>query len=121
MKINFFSKLGILFLLLLCAFLGSLRYRQWKNQVAIEKEKRALQEQISSFNKKNQDLSDSLAYLDSADFKDRVARQQLNLKRNGEVVFGFVDAPPAEPEGADGANSGGPNYEKWVNYFFGDN
>lgn len=118
LKLNLTSKAALFGLLVLALFLGNLRYQQWKNQAAIDKEKRDLQEQINTISKKNQDLSDSLSYLGSPDFKDQVARQQLNLKRNGEVVFGFVDAPAAAPAPADPSQNL-PDYQKWVEYFFG--
>jgi cell division protein FtsB len=106
-------------MLLLCGFLANLRYQQWKNQVAIDKEKKSLESQISALNKKNQDLSDSLSYLGSSDFKERTARQQLNLKRDGEVVFGFTDAPTSTPpQNRALATANMPNYEKWIEYFF---
>ena len=120
LKLSWTSKLTLLLLLGLAIFLGNIRYQQWKNQRAIEQEKQQLQDQVAAMSKKNQELSDSLSYLNSTDFKDRVARQQLNLKRNGEVVFGFTDAPPlTSPSASPVRVSGTSNYEKWLEYFFG--
>jgi cell division protein FtsB len=121
-KINLTSKLTLGLLALLLIFLGRLKYQQYKNQQAIDREKQRLEQQISSLGKKNQDLSDSLSYLGSADFKERVARQQLNLKKDGEVVFGFSDnAAQAQSGALDSGQNAGPNYEKWIEYFFGNN
>jgi cell division protein FtsB len=120
-KISLTSKFTLLMLALLLVFLGRVKYQQYKNQQAIDKEKKALEQQISALGKKNQDLSDSLSYLNSADFKERVARQQLNLKKDGEVVFGFSDSPPQTPNSQSASALNSPNYEKWVEYFFGNN
>ena len=121
LKLNLSSKLTLLLLLGLFLFLAYLRYGQWKNQVAIDREKKNLQDQIAAFSEKNQQLSQSLSYLGSSDFKERAARQQLNLKRNGEVVFGFTDSPPSVSTDASAQNNSVPNYEKWIEYFFGNN
>ena len=122
MKFSLSSKLMIALLVIFCSFLANLRYQQWKNQKAVDQQKRNLQEQIAALQKKNQDLSDSLSYLGSSDFKDRFAREQLNLKRNGEVVFGFTDAPTSTPAAGPAASEpSGSNPEKWIEYFFGSN
>ena len=121
LKLNLSSKLTLLLLLGLFLFLAYLRYGQWKNQVAIDREKKNLQDQIVAFSEKNQQLSQSLSYLGSSDFKERAARQQLNLKRNGEVVFGFTDSPPSVSVDASDQTGSVPNYEKWIEYFFGNN
>lgn len=116
---TFSSKLSLIMLLGIAIFLANLRYQQYKTQQAIDKEKQALKERIESLNKKNEDLSGSLAYFSSQDFQQLAARQQLNLKREGEVVFGFADQP-AQSAGAEGEhNEKIPNYQKWIKYFFG--
>ncbi len=119
LKLKLSSKLTLLLLLGLFLFLAYLRYGQWKNQLAIDKERKKLQDQITALNGKNQSLTQSLSYLGSSDFKERAAREQLNLKRNGEVVFGFTDAPPTVAAEAAGQTDNAPNYEKWIEYFFG--
>jgi len=119
-KLPNFSPFLIL-LALLAVFLGFLRFSQYSGQRAIEKEKADMQKQVADFQKKNKDLSDSLSYLGSGDFQEQVARQQLGLKKNGEVVFGFTDAPTSTPNSDLGSTASLPNYEKWLNYFFGNN
>ena len=120
LKFNLTSKITLILLLFFCAFLANMRYQQYKNQLAIDREKESLKQQIDSLSKKNEDLSNSLSYLGSSDFKEQAARQQLNLKRNGEIVFGFSGQAGGTTSGGGQDNSGGPNYEKWINYFFGN-
>jgi cell division protein FtsB len=118
-KLSLTSRLSLLLLGFLALFLGSVRYGQWKNEKAVEKEKQSLQLQISGLEQKNNELSKSLSYLGSSDFKERLAREQLNLKKDGEIVFGFTDV--AATVSSDTDNSKIPNYEKWIQYFFSGN
>ncbi len=88
---KFFSaKLILLLLLVGVVVLGSIQYRQRTQRQGITGEIGQLQQQQRGLEQKNQELSDSLQYLTSAGYKDRIARQQLGLKKNGEVVYGFA-------------------------------
>lgn len=107
-------------LLIFLAFAVNLKFQQWNNQRAIDAEKQNLAKQTADLEKKNGDLSQSLSYLNSADFKERVARQQLNLKKNGETVYNFGQNPSATATVASEA-SGQSNFQKWLDYFLGSN
>jgi len=113
------SKITIVGLLILLAFLADWRYKQWTGEKIIRAEKQDLQQQADSLQKKNDELSQALQSLNSDSFKEGVARLQLNYKKPGEQVYTFVDAAqtgqPQEP-----ASSGGGNAKKWLDYFFGD-
>jgi cell division protein FtsB len=106
-------------LILLLVFLGDLKFRQWQNQRAIEKQELSLQQQADSLQKKNDQLSQSLQYLNSSDFKEEVARQQLGYKKDGETVYGF-SADGQETAQNTVAQSGAGDAGKWWNYFFSD-
>jgi len=113
------SKITIVGLLILLIFLADWRYRQWASEKVIQAEKKDLQQQADSLQKKNDELSQSLQYLNSDSFKESVARQQLDLKKQGEQVYTFVDAAQTgQPQVP--ASSGGGNAKKWLDYFFGD-
>ena len=116
-KQNLKSKLAIFLLFILLAFLGNLKYQQWKNQKKIEAEKQSLQKQADSLMKKNNELSESLEYINSPNFKERVARQQLNLKKEGETVYSFIELKNTN-ENTEQQNKGESNASKWWNYFF---
>lgn len=115
-KQRFSSTLTIIGLFVLMAFLADWKYKQWQNENLIEKQKLSLQQQADSLQKKNNDLSQSLDYLNSDNFKEGVARQQLNLKKQGEQVYTFADAPDTAKQTDVAANSG--NAKKWLDYFF---
>ena len=111
------SKIVIFGLIILLAFLGKLKYSQWRAQQEIEKQKELLQQQADALEKKNSDLNQSLQYLNSPDFKERVAREDLGLKKNGEQVYSFGD-PTSATATPVAQNSGNQNPSKWWNYFF---
>ena len=112
------SKLAAALLIILLAFLVNIKYRQWKEERSVNKLKNDLQQQAAAQQKKNQDLSDSLSYLNSNDFKEQVARQQLDLKKNGEVVYNFTeDGAATVPSAVQPPALANP--QKWWRYFFG--
>jgi cell division protein FtsB len=113
------SKITIVGLLILSAFLADWRYKQWVGEKIIQAKKQDLQQQADSLQKKNDELTQSLQYLSSDSFKEGVARQQLSLKKQGEQVYTFVDAAQTgQPQAP--ASSGGGNAKKWLDYFFGN-
>jgi len=111
------SKIAIFGLLVLLAFLADWKYKQWNSENLIQEQKNSLQQQADILQKKNDELSQSLQYLNSDSFKESVARQQLNLKKQGEVEYTFADQPAAAPLPAKDS-SGGSNPKKWLDYFF---
>ncbi len=116
------SKITIGALLVLLAIFTNLKFRQWQQQQEVEKLKASLMQQEDSIQKKNQDLSTSINYLNSEDFKEQVARQQLNLKKEGEIVYTFTqNNVAATTTNFAAATKPIPNQGKWWNYFFGKN
>jgi len=111
------SKLAITGLFLLLIFLGDLKFKQWLNARQIEKQRQSLQQQADELQKKNDELNQSLQYLNSSSFKERVARQQLDLKKQGEQVYSFSDAPQVLGASTQPQES---NFKKWWDYFFTD-
>jgi cell division protein FtsB len=111
------SKITVAALFILLVFFAQLKYRQYLSQRQIETQKQTLLAQADSQQKKNNDLNQSLQYLNSSSFKEQVARQQLNLKKDGETVYTF-----GSPVGQSlpSASSEGPasNAKKWWDYFF---
>ena len=116
-KTLLYSKYSLIFLVVLLAFMANLEFKQYRDQKAIEAQKASLQEQADSLSKKNRELNESLAYLNSTDFKERVARQQMNLKKEGEVVYGFTEADGSALQ-AGQQKAADSNFVKWWKYFF---
>jgi hypothetical protein len=61
-----------------------------------------------------------LELLQADGFKERAAREQLELKKEGEVVVRFQETRPEAlaVETTTQKNNGTSNYEKWLSYFF---
>jgi len=113
------SKIAIGLLIILLAFLANSKYKQWQQVRAINALKADLLRQADVQQKKNQELTDSINFLNSGDFKEQVARQQLNLKKNGEVVYNFTQGDDASATSAvAGASITASNPQKWWGYFF---
>ena len=100
-------------------FFGYTKFLQVKNQRAIDAEKQNLINQANTLNGQNQQLSQSISYLNSTDFKEKVARQQLDLKRSGEIAYNFTQGSQqtvVQPAPAPTTS----NFQKWWNYFNGN-
>ena len=126
----------------LLVFILAMVFRQWRQKYVVQKEINDLSVQASSLQQKNQDLQNLLQYLQTTDYKQEAAREQLNLQRSGEVVYNFsaqgqsgqagqsgqggqfgqdgVSAAGAGNAGAaaDAAGQNVSDAQKWWNYFF---
>ncbi len=119
LKNNLSSKVAIFGLVVLLVFLADWKYKQWSSENLIDKQKLSLLTQADALQKKNSELTQSLEYLNSTTFKESVARQQLNLKKQGEQVYTFTDTPEANISAGLSVNNSA-NATKWLNYFFGN-
>lgn len=116
MKLNWTSKFVIFGLIIMAIFLGQQKFRQYRVQKAIELEKQKLQKQSDEIQGKNLELEQTLSFLDSKTYKELIARQQLNMQKEGEVAYGFSDASPTVPT-VNPESDNGNNFQKWVNFF----
>lgn len=113
------SRTALVALLVLLLFLGRSKFKQWQQQREITKQKATIQAQADAQQKKNDELNQSLQYLNSPTFKEQVARNQLGLKKQGEQVYSFMEAPTAQASVQ--ARGDGDNFRKWWDYFFSQN
>lgn len=112
-----FSKPVIAILIILVVFIGTLEFKQFQKRSKYNKEIAELQKQEQELVAKNQTLQDSLDYFNNNEYKEKIARQQLNLKKDGEIVVNY----PAIKENTEQHEQKPPepkNPEKWWNYFF---
>ncbi|HYV33669.1 MAG TPA: septum formation initiator family protein [Candidatus Limnocylindria bacterium] len=112
------SKIAIVALLGLALFLGDLKFKQWQSQREIEKQAQSLVAQTDALQKKNDQLNQSLQYLNSTGAKEHVAREQLGYKKNGEVVYGFINVAPNTQDSQAAPKQ--DNVQKWWDYFFNE-
>lgn len=111
------TKTALLLLAFLAAFFGYLRWQQYRQRMSIETEKNNLEAQIAGVEKKNQEMEAQIKYLSSLSSKEKVAREQLNLKKQGERIYSFTleDRAQALVAGASTGNESNP--VKWWRYF----
>jgi cell division protein FtsB len=118
-KIDFFASkwflaIGFLILVLVALALGRETYRKYQVQKKIDD----LRAELGRLEKSNQDLSDMIAFLQTDEYRERQARQKLNLKADEEEV---VVVPEIEIENEikdENKERKLSNPEKWWNYFF---
>gem|GEM_PF-4916506 len=96
---------------------------QWQKQQAIQHEISELTRQSTSLSEKNDLMKQTLAYLHTNNYKESIARKDLNLKENGEIVINFTENPTASSTQTDAStmySKKGPMYNllEWWNYFF---
>ncbi len=112
------SKIFFIALIILGLFLFNIKYKQYQQQKSIETERNNFIKQARELEKNNLDLSQSLTYLNSDSFKEKIARQELNLKKKDEQVFNFSDnLNAAELSSLNSQEQNKPNFLKWWDYF----
>lgn len=121
------SKTFIVLGSLIFIFLIVIITRQLIERHQINSEIAQLQKQASDLQKKSNDLQNFISYLNTDDYKEKTARNQLNLQKNGEFVYSFADqgnsnASPdisqAQPNNLISEQSNVSDSRKWWNYFF---
>ncbi len=112
------SKIILIILFSSAIFFARQEYLQYKSQKKIENEKNKITGQIKELTEKNEQLKQSLTYLNSAGFKERLAREQLNLKKPDEQIFSFSESS-AQTKDSSGNAQEKSNPQKWLAYFFG--
>ncbi len=114
------SKIALVILIIIAAFLFKTEYSAWQKRKSIEQEITTLQNQQNALEQKNQELAKSLDYLNTSDYKEKIARQQLNLQKKGELAINFPDSINSQNSSALNINQNQKNWEKWWLYFFKD-
>lgn len=90
----------------------------------IQKEVEGLQAQAAQIQNENSELKQQIAYLQTPEFQEKVAKEKLNLQKPDENVIvvnpGVALAQQTQqqqiPQIAAGEEL--PNYQKWWNLFF---
>lgn len=112
---------AIALLALVFIFMLVTEFNDWRKKHSVDTEIAQLTQQSQVLEQKNQEISNSLNFLGSSNFRETIAREQLNLKKDGELVYDLPDsvqnpnslsANLKANEGQDG------NPQKWYAYFF---
>ncbi len=121
---SFRVRVFVLTLLFFVAFVGYHFLRIKHKQLKINKEVAELQEKIDEFESRNKNLEQLAQYLQTDYFKEREAKQKLNLVKEGEKVVIVKNSKikrtlEKTEEKKPKVEIDRPNYYYWWYYFFG--
>jgi cell division protein FtsB len=85
----FSSKPFMVIALVAVVCVGALEYKQFMERRKIDQEIAGLQTEEQRLTETNKQLEQSISFLSSAEYQDKLARLQLNLKKEGEIVVNF--------------------------------
>lgn len=118
---------SIIFFIVGVIFVGSILWVTTKviyKDRKIEKEIEALKQDAQRIKNENQSLTQRIAYFETPEFQERVAKEKLNLQKQDENVvvikpsrFLEDDVVPKETVLSQEQQQL-PNYKKWWDYFF---
>lgn len=107
--------LGVLVLALLVA--GALEYTQYLDRKQIDQEIAGLLAEEERLISTNKQLEQSISFLSSPEYQEKLARMQLNLKKEGEIVVNFP-TESASSRVVTNAPTNSSNLINWWKYIF---
>ncbi len=90
----------------------------------IEKEIESLKREAEKIQKNNTELREKIAYFETPEFQERIAKEKLNLQKEGENVVIVKHNSSSREEFKENTPSQNhlspeiPNWKKWWRYFF---
>ncbi len=110
--------------IILAATISTKAFQEAYRSRKIQKEVEDLTAQAQHIQNENKALTEQIAYLQTPEFQEKVAKEKLNLQRPDEnvVVVKPSIAQPQATQDAPSQQAGSqqeiPNYLKWWNLFF---
>lgn len=122
-KIKSNSKILPAVFLIIIIVVGAELAQAIRREYEINKEIDSLKEEITRYDKENNDLEKMMEYYNTLSYKEKEARLKLNLQKPGEKTI-LVD-PPTKTElemeikkEVENSLKDQTNIKKWWNYFF---
>lgn len=122
------SKLVLIIGFVLLALISVALTKELMRKHQVNQEIQIVKEEIEQLERRNNELSSLVEYLDTESFKEIQARQSLNLQKEGETAVAITEAqraPDSESEDIDKALEADreaqkkkSNIVKWWEYFF---
>jgi cell division protein FtsB len=121
-KLNFFSSrvitiIGILIIIYAAYGLAKITWQNYQVNQRIS----SLEENLKKIDEDNFELSNKIAYYKTNAYKERQAREKLNLQKPGEVVIVIPNTPQPEDKKGQSQKETKPQKSKpenWRDYFF---
>lgn len=108
----------------LAVFISSSAIREAYRSQSIEKEVEKLKQEAQRIENENKELNERIAYFQTTDFQEKVAKEKLNLQKQDESVV-VVKSNDKQEElkndnqvSTENIEDNSPNYQKWWNLFF---
>ncbi|MBU3896020.1 septum formation initiator family protein [Patescibacteria group bacterium] len=98
------KSLSILYIVILIVIIVSTFYlllnnlRVQSKKTGLNKQLASLENEIKELEAKNSNLSSGILNVDDVEYVEKVAREDLNLQKEGETVVGFILPPKKERE-----------------------
>lgn len=105
-------------------FISSSAVREAYRSKTIEKEVENLKQEALRIQSENKDLTERVAYFETPEFQEKVAKEKLNLQKPDETVVvvkkGIKQGEQEKNEqvAIENDQSSVQNYQKWWNFFF---
>ena len=120
------SKLFIYSAVILALLSITALWREVSGTIKTKKQIAQLQKEAADLETRNNQLKQLIDYLDSPEYKEKAAREQLNLQSPGEVAVALPDADTqvlaAQAQSGTDDNhesqTDDSNFSRWWNYFF---
>lgn len=113
----FFSKLFLTGVLIVLLGVFGLELQQWQQRHKVNLEISHLKQEQADLEARNQALQQSLQYFSSDTYKEKLAREQLGFKKEGEIVVNFpTNGIPNENQEMEDKPQNNP--QKWWDYLF---
>jgi len=112
-------------------FLSAPAFREFRRTKAIDREISSLQSEANKIDTKNNLLKEKIAYLKSGDYKERVAKDRLNLRNPGEKIIVVQPKMSGNDKQSDNSEEAKSkmisddgvkklsNFQKWYMFLFG--
>ncbi len=123
---SIFLKIAVLAGIVLSAFIVYISVKEIQRGKQIENEIENLRREAEKIESGNNQLQEKISYLSTQEFRERAAKEKLNLQKPDEKVV--IVKPSVSLENIEESTAGGgeeeikeeiPNYLKWHNQFFG--
>lgn len=102
-KANVFLIFVAIVLLVAVAYLVFYNIKINRMKEKVDYQIQTLEQQIKDLNDKNESLQQGIEHSDDQEYIEKVAREELSLKKEGEKVVGFI-MPPGEENGVEQNN-----------------
>lgn len=110
------SKITLALILIVLMGVFGLELQQWKQRRDIDAEINHLIQQQAELQEHNQALEQSLHYFSTDNYKEKLAREQLGLKKDGEIVVNYPTNGIVEEKPKDIPQKNNP--QKWWEFIF---